>query len=136
MLFTQRLLYLGPGVYIYMYVIPVFVCPRKYEGEKLCTLCFNNSHIFPLIQTSVNHTFSVSDNCNNSFYESGSLIPFDLTVTTQRDVVSGPMEIEVAIPDNSTNISYLTFVSAKVKSKGENNMCTNIGSLSANTSKW
>jgi len=59
-----------------------------------------------------------------------------LSVGTQRNVVSGPMSIEMSIPVNPTNTSLLKFVRARVVAKGQNNVCVNLGSLSAVMSKW
>lgn len=81
------------------------------------------------------HSFSINNKCDGTDYTSGSIIYFDLTVTTERNVVSGPMSIEMAIPDEAS-AATLTYVSGKIVSKGKNNLCSNMGSIPVLFSNW
>ncbi|KAH3777604.1 uncharacterized protein LOC127844991 [Dreissena polymorpha] len=84
----------------------------------------------------LSYNYSVKPVCGpDAVFHPGSVEYFDIEITTDRGKVAGPMIIEVPIPDNPTE-PLLTFVNAKVVSKGKNVVCTALGNVSTKLSDW
>lgn len=88
-----------------------------------------------MLQDSVDYLFEVTNSCPTNVFESGSSMTFDVIVTTERNVVAGPMTVQAPFPP-ALNVSYLQFCSARIKDVGENVVCAQEGDVTATMSSW